>query len=102
MSQDVVVTAKLPFMRERKQLMQHDARMCSESLLRKLDFSRLHAETPAEPYTENCPVHGPGPRYDARLNYVCIKILPGIRCPVYCKVRATRSCFAYHDLYVAS
>lgn len=49
----------------------------TESLLRKLDFSRT-ACGDTRPYTtENCPFHGQGTRYDARLNYVCIKILPG-------------------------
>lgn len=44
--------------------------------------------------TENCPFHGPQDSGDARLNYVCIKVRPGIRRPVYCEVRATLFCTA--------
>ncbi|KYN08885.1 hypothetical protein ALC57_18851 [Trachymyrmex cornetzi] len=76
-----------------------DARMCDVSLLRKLDFSRLHARTTTSESqtTENCPFHKPRDSGDARLNYVCIKVRSGIRRPGYCEV--VRHCFAQCDLY---
>lgn len=69
---------------------------CDASLLRKLDFSRLHARTTTgkSQTTENCPFHRPRDVGDARLNYVCIKVRLGIRRSVYCEVRTTLFCTA--------
>lgn len=81
----------------RRDATRRDARICCDaSLLRKLDFSRLHARTTTSKSqtTENCPFHRPRDAGDARLNYVCIKVRLGIRRPVYCEVRATLFCTA--------